>query len=277
MSRAITNTDSGVEAFLEEAAEVSGLDPNFDSIVHDSSIGSNIPAATRKTEYTMGDNVDFIHNPYAFQELDENEKTLASIHEILEEKQFNGFLGDTLYDTHDVSGKFRKFLNYAQTEFPNSIREGMTEAIAETLMPDGKRHGSRFYPRETDIFRSMLEGLDFDLEEELLEEETGFREYSPDYLIPGSRPGGNLYIYARASAATANNLPVDPGTGETYEYQSLADEIGEFYDEISDKFYHESYADDYVEGLDGFIGTQRPDTEMKYSDPAGNNFSKAGV
>lgn len=156
--------------FIDTAAELTGLDPEFDSVKVDSSLDTNVPAATRFQKKGLYERTDFVENPYAFQQLSQGEKLNASAHEILESKQVNGFLGEELKETHDISDEFADFLNYAQTELPNSIREGMTQALTNKVLPDGETTGQNFYPDETDIFESMIEGKGFDLEEELFDE-----------------------------------------------------------------------------------------------------------
>lgn len=158
------------EDFIDAAADLTGLEPEFDSITVDSSLDTNVPAATRFQKKGNYERTDFVENPYAFEKLSKGEKLNASAHEILESKQVNGFLGEELKDTHDISDEFADFLNYAQTEFPNSVREGMTQAITNKILPDGEKTGQNFYPDETDIFESLVEGQGFDIEEELFED-----------------------------------------------------------------------------------------------------------
>lgn len=174
------------EPYIDTASELTGLEPEFDSVTVDPSLNTNVPAATRFQKKGLYERTDFVENPYAFQQLSQGEKLNASTHEILESKQMNGFLGEELKQTHGISDEFADFLNYAQTEFPNDIREGMTQAITNTILPEGEKTGQRFYPEQTDIFESLLEGKGFDLEEELFDEakqevETGYDSQSEVY------------------------------------------------------------------------------------------------
>jgi len=94
-----------------------------------------------------------------------------------------------LKQTHGISDDFADFLNYAQTEFPNEIREGMTQALTNKILPEGKKTGQRFYPDETDIFESLVKGQGFDLEEDELFDEVKPRlktiivSTTPRYMI----------------------------------------------------------------------------------------------
>lgn len=165
---------SEAEEYVDKAADLTGLEPEFDLFVTDASLDAsldaNVPAATRFQKKGLYERTDFVENPYAFQQLSQGEKLNASAHEILESKQMNGFLGEELKQTHDISEEFADFLNYAQTEFPNEIREGMTQAITNKILPHGEGTGKRFYPEQTDIFESLVEAQGFDLEEELFDE-----------------------------------------------------------------------------------------------------------
>ncbi len=178
----LTSNTGDIERYLDEVPELTGLEPDFDRIIEDPDLSRSTPAATGHIDYGTGSVTELIKNPYSFQMLDDDEKLSATVHEVLEEKQFNGFIGDELKATHDISDDFQDFLNYAQVEFPNSIREGMTQSLTNKLLPNGERTGKRFYPRETDIFESIVEGLDFDLEEELLEQDQAYSLQVDDYI-----------------------------------------------------------------------------------------------
>ena len=104
------------EDFIDTAADLTGLEPEFDSITVDSSLDTNVPAATRFQKKGSYERTDFVENPYAFEKLSRGEKLNASAHEILESKQVNGFLGEELKDTHDISDEFADFLNYASKQ-----------------------------------------------------------------------------------------------------------------------------------------------------------------
>lgn len=217
------------EPYIDTAAELTGIDPEFDSVTVDPSLDTNVPAATRFQKKGMYEKTDFVENPYAFQQLSKGEKLNASAHEILESKQVNGFLGEELKETHDISDEFADFLNYAQTEFPNDIREGMTQALTNKILPEGERTGRRFYPEQTDIFESLLEGQGFDLEEELFEDVKNEVE-AGDYTL-----GSNNEIY---DFAIDDNLYYEKGNvaGIDYEFMAIGEGMGMYGSEIADQY-----------------------------------------
>ncbi len=209
-----------VERYLEQVPGLTGLEPEFDRIVEDPSLSRNNPAATGHIDYGTGSVTEFVKNPYSFQMLEDGEKLSATVHEVLEEKQFNGFIGDELKSTHGISDEFKDFLNYAQTEFPNSIREGMTQALTNKLLPEGDKIGRRFYPKETDIFESIVEGLDFDLEDELLQDkETGYSLQVEDYIVEEG------FYYEKGSL-----------NGQSYSFMAIGEEAGYKGHELAEKY-----------------------------------------
>lgn len=218
---------SEAEEHVDKAADLTGLEPEFDSITSDPSLDPNVPAATRFQKKGLYERTDFVENPYAFQQLSEGEKLNASAHEILESKQVNGFLGEELKQTHDISDEFAGFLNYAQTEFPNSIREGMTQALTNQILPEGERTGKRFYPKETDIFESLVEGEGFDLEEELFDEAKN--EVEQNYR------SGSSEIY---DFATGEDLYYETGNvgGLDYEFMAIGDKMELYGPEIANQY-----------------------------------------
>lgn len=228
-----TSNQSGAEEHIEAAAEMTGLEPEFDSIVCDPSLDPDVPAATRFQKNGLYERTDFVENPYSFQQLSEDEKLNASVHEILESKQVNGFIGEELKQTHDISDEFADFLNYAQTEFPNQIREGMVQAIANEILPEAKESGQRFYPKQTDIFQTILEGKGFDLEEELFDEAKN--EVKETY---------NSEVY---DFAIDDNIYFETGSvaGRDYSFMALGDKADVYGPEIADRYKEEIV--DYVE------------------------------
>lgn len=215
------------ENFIDRAADLTDIEPEFDSIVTDPSLKSTVPAATRFQKKGLYERTDFVENPYAFQKLSEGEKLNASAHEILESKQMNGFLGDELKQTHQISDDFADFLNYAQTEFPNDIREGMTQALTNKMLPNGEATGRNFYPKQTDIFESLVEHAGFDLEEELFKEakqEIGGRESSHN---------GNIYSFGFVDGFYYEKGGIN---GFDYEFMAVGDKIGVYGPEIAKKY-----------------------------------------
>jgi len=215
---------SEAEEHVETAAELTGLDPEFDSIVADNSLDRDVPAATRFQKKGLYERTDFVENTYAFQQLSEGEKLNASAHEILESKQMNGFLGEELKQSHGISDEFADFLNYAQTEFPNNVREGMTQAITNKILPEGERTGQRFYPDETDIFESLVEGKGFDLEEELFDEAKN--EVEQNY-------SSEIYDFA-----ISDDFYYEAGNvgGLDYEFMAVGDKMGVYGSEIATQY-----------------------------------------
>lgn len=215
------------EPYIDTAAELTGLDPEFDSVTVDSSLDTNVPAATRFQKKGLYERTDFVENPYAFQQLSKGEKLNASAHEILESKQMNGFLGEELKKSHDISDEFADFLNYAQTEFPNDIREGMTQALTNKILPKGEETGQRFYPDETDIFESLVEGKGFDLEEELFDEVK--QEVEDNY----ERLDAEVYDFA-----IDNDFYYEAGNvaGLDYEFMALGDKMDFYGPEIAQEY-----------------------------------------
>jgi len=223
------------EPYIDTAAEITGLEPEFDSVSVDSSLDTNVPAATRFQKKGLYERTDFVENPYAFQQLSQGEKLNASTHEILESKQVNGFLGEELKQTHGISDEFADFLNYAQTEFSNSLREGMTQAITNTILPEGERTGQRFYPKQTDIFEKLVEGKGFDLEEELFDEVK--QEVDKNY------GGSNSEIY---DFALDDNFYYERGSidGVEYEFMAIGEEVDVYGPEVARKYKNDTF--DYV-------------------------------
>jgi len=215
------------EPYIDTAAELTGLDPEFDSVTVDSSLDANVPAATRFQKKGLYERTDFVENPYAFQKLSQGEKLNASTHEILESKQVNGFLGEELKQTHGISDDFADFLNYAQTEFPNEIREGMTQALTNKILPEGEKTGQRFYPDETDIFESLVKGQGFDLEDELFDEVK--TEVENDYSFD------NTEIY---DFAVEDGFYYESGSvgGFDYEFMASGDKMGVYGPEIASQY-----------------------------------------
>jgi len=223
LSAANHSNTQDVEDYLEQVPEITGLEPDFDRIVEDPSLSTENPAATLHTTYGgSGTTTDFLKNPYSFQKLGEREGLVATVHEVLEEKQFNGFIGDELKETHGISEEFRDFLNYAQVEFPNSIREGMTQALTNKLVPEGDKIGKRFYPEETDIFETLVEGMGFDLEEELLDEDEIVDNYSKEVFH--SSQGENFYY------------ETGEFEGVKYDFMAIGDNMGDYGPEIAEDY-----------------------------------------
>lgn len=220
------------EQYIDAAAELTGLDPEFDSVTVDSTLDTNVPAATRFQKNGLYEKTDFVENPYVFQQLSQGEKLNASAHEILESKQVNGFLGEELKKTHDISDEFADFLNYAQTEFPNSIREGMTQALTNKILPEGEKTGQRFYPDETDVFESLIEGKGFDLEEEL------FNEAKQE--VENNYDGLNSEVY---EVAIGNDFYYETGNvgGFDYEFMAVGDKMGFYGPEIANQYREDAF------------------------------------
>lgn len=220
-------TSTEAEEYVKEAASLTGLEPDFDSITVDPQLDENVPAATRFKKKGLYETTDFVENPYAFQQLSKGEKLNASAHEILESKQMNGFLGEELKQSHQISEEFADFLNYAQTEFPNSIREGMTQAITNTILPDGERTGKNFYPEETDVFETIVEGAGFDLKEELFEEAK--EEVSDDYGIPEAE----IYDFE-----IADDIYYESGEvgGVKYEFMAVGDKMSVYGPDLANQY-----------------------------------------
>lgn len=224
------------EDYVDAAADLTGLEPEFDTIVTDPTLDSSVPAATRWQKKGLYERTDFVENPYAFQQLSEGEKLNASAHEILESKQVNGFLGEELKRTHGISDEFADFLNYAQTEFPNHLREGMTQALTNRVLPDGETTGRRFYPDETNVFESLVDAAGFDLEEELFDEAK--QEVEEGYSMPGME----AYDFAIAEGFYYETGSV---AGIDYEFMAMGDQIG---------FYGPELARAYRQTLSGLSG-----------------------
>ncbi len=223
------------EPYIDTAAEMTGIDPEFDSVTVDPSLETNIPAATRFQKKGLYERTDFVENPYSFQQLSKGEKLNASAHEILESKQMNGFLGEELKQTHDISDEFADFLNYAQTEFPNSIREGMTQALTNKILPEGEKTGRKFYPDETDVFETLVESEGFDLEEELFDEAK--QEIGDNYDSLNSE----IYDFA-----VEDNFYYEKGSinGVDYEFMAVGDKMGVYGPEILENYKQDTF--DYV-------------------------------
>lgn len=236
------NNDPVSEEFIDTAAELTGLEPEFDSVTVDASLDTNVPAATRFQKDGLYERTDFVENPYAFQKLSQGEKLNASAHEILESKQVNGFLGEELKETHGISDEFADFLNYAQTEFPNSIREGMTQAITNKILPDGEETGQNFYPDETDIFESLVEGKGFDIEEELFDDVK--QEVKNNYEAIDSE----VYDFA-----VDDNFYYETGSveGFDYEFMAVGDKMGVYGPEVANQ-YKENMAEYLIPNSDTY-------------------------
>lgn len=157
-----------IEMILEEAGEVTGLATDvFDGITVDTSLPETVPAATRVYSGPLGYPVrtEFVAND-TFFELSEDRQLIAAVHEVLEGTQARYDLGEVMREEFDASDDLAELVSAYQRR-QDRLREGMTQALTNALVPGGERSGRVFYPYETDVFEDILEGEDIDLVEDL--------------------------------------------------------------------------------------------------------------
>lgn len=173
-----------VESLLDEAEDATGLDADvFDDITVDTSLPDSVPAATRVYTSGLGYPVhtEFVAND-TFFELSEDQQVVTAAHEILEGTQARYDLGEFMQEEFDASDELAELVSDYQRR-KDRLREGMTQALTNTLVPGGQRSGRVFYPYETDIFESILDENDIDLVDDLDVDEELLAEYTRDEPI----------------------------------------------------------------------------------------------
>ncbi len=186
-----------VESLLDETEDATGLDADvFDDVTVDTSLPDNVPAATRVYTSGLGYPVhtEFVAND-TFFELPEDQQVVTAAHEILEGAQARYDLGDVMQEEFDASDELAELVSdYQRRE--DRLREGMTQALTNALVPGDQRSGKVFYPYETDIFEAILEENDIDLADDLDVDEGLLAEYTLDEPVTSDAYEAEPTIYA---------------------------------------------------------------------------------
>lgn len=244
------STDT-IEETLDQAEDVTGLDSDvFDDITVDPSLPDNVPAATRLYDDPVyGSHAEFVANDSFFY-LPEDQQLVTAAHEILEGTQVKKDLGEEFQEKFGVSDELAELLSEYQQSAPNDLREGMTQALTNRLVPGGERKGRYFYPYETRRFEDTLDELGLDLDEDLGIDEELVAEYvmEPDvygetavYEGPSRYDTDRTFTYDELFDDTYLDEPEAATPDYLEEMQEYLDALGDVVDADYEVVVEQSY------------------------------------
>ncbi len=218
---------------LDVIEERTGLETDFDDI-EITSLPEDVPARTRyePNRYGMYGKTTLELDREDISYFDDSTLDNALTHEVLEKHQFEGDLGRKLREEHGISDDLAQKIRQTQRYAPNSKREGMTQALTNQLSEGGETAGRYFYLYETLDFEKELETQGFELQEELLEEETDQTVTDP--------VGHDVYV-----AVQGENFYAQAGIIGDLDYQLwiTGDGVQDYLQELDGYFGQETYGD----------------------------------